>query len=142
MSVRNFLLHNDNKRIVIKAWVYCGYFRFLIKCIPMKHLEKCFGEKGKESSKLAEKHQYQRAVVVGHEVNRIADKTLWESKCLVRALAAQKILHKSGIETTLYLGVGKDEQNQMIAHAWLRCGECYVTGGKGTEYAVVAKYKK
>ena len=29
----------------------------------------------------------------------------------------------------------------MIAHAWLRCGQIYVTGGDGQGYAVVAKFK-
>ena len=29
----------------------------------------------------------------------------------------------------------------MIAHAWLRCGQMYVTGGNGSSYAMVAKFR-
>ena len=73
-------------------------------------------------------------------VNRITEHTLWESKCLVRAMTARKLLKEAGIHSTLYLGVGKDE-GKMIAHAWLRCGQMYVTGGNGSSYAMVAKFR-
>ena len=51
-----------------------------------------------------------------------------------------KLLKEAGIHSTLYLGVGKDE-GKMIAHAWLRCGQMYVTGGNGSSYAMVAKFR-
>ena len=34
----------------------------------------------------------------------------------------------------------KIEDGKMVAHAWLRCGEMYVTGGNGAEYAMVDKF--
>ena len=49
-------------------------------------------------------------------------------------------LQKRGIKTTLYLGVNKDTNNDMKAHAWIRAGEMYVTGGDGKGYATVAKF--
>jgi len=30
--------------------------------------------------------------------------------------------------STLYLGVTYDEKKKMLAHAWLRCGDVFVTG--------------
>ena len=72
-------------------------------------------------------------------VDRICSKAPWESKCLVRALTAQKILKKKGIHSTMYLGCGLND-GKMVAHAWLRCGEMYVTGGNGSEYAIVDKF--
>ena len=74
-------------------------------------------------------------------VTTIAKYTPWESKCLVQALTAQKMLKKQGVSTTLYLGVKKDNNNQMLAHAWIRCGDYFVTGGGNRHgYAVVAKF--
>ena len=50
------------------------------------------------------------------------------------------MLKNKGISTTIYLGVRK-EGNEMKAHAWVRCGQYYVTGGAIREqYAVVAKF--
>jgi hypothetical protein len=69
--------------------------------------------------------------------------TLWESMCLVRAIAAMKMLERRGISSTLYLGTGKDENGQLIAHAWLRSGNQYVTGGEEMkEFAVVGSFAK
>lgn len=54
--------------------------------------------------------------------------TFWESKCLVRAIANMRMLSRRGIESTLYLGTGKDEHGKLIAHAWLRSGPIYLSG--------------
>ena len=74
-------------------------------------------------------------------VGKVCDKTPWESKCLVRALAAQRLLCRRGLSSTLYLGCGMEE-GKMVAHAWLRFGEMYVTGGDGGGYTTVARFCK
>lgn len=51
-------------------------------------------------------------------------------------------MSKKKIKTTLYLGCKPDENGKIDAHAWLRCGEVYVTGGNGEGYAVVAYFLK
>ncbi|MNN50017.1 hypothetical protein D3C81_1645810 [compost metagenome] len=69
--------------------------------------------------------------------------TPWKSTCMVRAVAGLKMLEKRGIESTLYMGVAKDKQGQMIAHAWLRSGSYYISGDdvmKG--FVVVEKFAK
>ena len=69
--------------------------------------------------------------------------TFWESECLVKAIAAMKMLEKRKIESTLYLGTGKNEVGTFAAHAWLRSGPYYVTGANGMEnYTVVGKFAK
>ncbi len=108
--------------------------------VPSKKLEKKWGVRNVESPDDDTQEHYYYAFIVSNEVNRIADKTPWESKCLVRALTARYLLHRKRIATTMYLGVGKDEDGAMIAHAWLRCGKCYVTGGNGEAYATVARF--
>ena len=60
---------------------------------------------------------------------------------LVRALAAQRLLCRRGLSSTLYLGCGMEE-GKMVAHAWLRFGEMYVTGGDGGGYTTVARFCK
>ncbi|MNN65868.1 hypothetical protein D3C81_1814050 [compost metagenome] len=62
---------------------------------------------------------------------------------MVRAVAGLKMLEKRGIDSTLYMGVAKDKQGRMIAHAWLRSGSYYVSGDdvmKG--FVVVEKFAK
>jgi hypothetical protein len=48
------------------------------------------------------------------------------------------MLHLRGIPATLYLGVEKRD-DRVHAHAWLRCGTTFVTGGDGSaRYSVVS----
>ncbi len=143
ISFLSFLKFNKKKKMTLAIWYLCAYYRLQMLLIPAKKLEKNWGEKGKESPKEDMiKWHYWYSYQVSREVNRIADHTPWESKCLVRALTARYLLHRKGIVTTMYLGVGKDEDGKMVAHSWLRCGELYVTGGNGERYAKVAKFCK
>lgn len=140
IDIVGFLKNNKNKKITISVWCYAALFRFVIRFIPMKYLRKYFGIQGEESGKEATREEYQYAKLISRHVNRSANNTPWESKCLVRALTAQRLLKKKGIASTLYLGV-KTEDGKMLAHAWLRVGLLYVTGGNGAGYATVDRYR-
>jgi hypothetical protein len=43
------------------------------------------------------------------------------SHCLTKALAAQSLLIRRGYEVQVTIGVAKGDDNQLIAHAWVRC---------------------
>ena len=130
---------NSMKRTAA-IWLLTAFYRAQVLLVPSRKLEKSWGQRDTESPEDAEPWHYRYACVVADEVTGISDRTPWESKCLVRALTARYLLHRKGIKTTLYLGVGKDENGKMIAHSWLRCGKMYVTGGNGEGFGVVAKF--
>lgn len=140
--IYRFLRYNKKKKLTLVIWVLTAYYRALILLVPPKKLQPHWGAQGEESAKTDTVENYRQAVRIAREVVRIADKTPWESKCLVRALTTQKLVHRKGIETTLYLGVGKDDNGKMIAHAWIRCGEIFLTGGDGSQYSTVAMFRK
>lgn len=66
-----------------------------------------------------------------------------EYACLPQALAAQLMLKKRGIPTTLYLGAAfNPTKDGLRAHAWTRAGTEIVTGApQHLEYRVVASFK-
>ena len=103
----------------IKIYFYTWFYRMCILWLPKQELERMMGERGGESPQEETMENLRKAKRVSTHVNRITEHTLWESKCLVRAMTASK----------------------MIAHAWLRCGQMYVTGGNGSSYAMVAKFR-
>lgn len=136
-----FKIKNKNKLDFIKAFIYMGYFRAFILFIPFNKLRKRMGKVKEESPEEVSEEIYMKARRIARIVGIVSSHTPWESKCLVQALTAQKMLNKQGISTTLYLGVKKDNNNQMLAHAWIRCGNYFVTGGVNKQgYAVVAKF--
>lgn len=57
----------------------------------------------------------------------------WECKCLVQAVCGKLMLRRRRLISTLYLGVAKDENGSLSAHAWLRCGHRILTGDSGAE---------
>lgn len=50
--------------------------------------------------------------------------------CLVQAVAGKIMLERRGISHALVLGVRKDGDTQLQAHAWLQCGDRIVLGGR------------
>ena len=136
-----FMKYNRHKRMSIWALILSAIYRLEILTIKPNTLHKRWGIEGKESPEKESDENYIYAIKVSYCVDKICTKTKWESKCLVRALTAQHILSKKHIHTTLYLGCGLEDK-KMVAHAWLRCGELYVTGGNGEGYAVVSKFYK
>ena len=140
-KVYRFLRYNRSKKMVLVSLVLSAYYRSSMILLPKTVLLKQMGYRGEESSHQLPIEHLRQVARVSWVVNKICDKTPWQSKCLVRALTAQHILSWKKISSTLYLGVGKEDE-KMIAHAWIRCGEYYVTGGDGSQYGMVAKFRK
>ena len=123
------------KIMTIKTLLLSAWYRFRILTVPFERLAKKMGIKDHESSQLQEKDNY--IVWVHRVVEAVSRHTPWESNCFVKALTAKRLLNRKGYKATIYMGVGKDNEGKLIAHAWLRCGLFYVTGGNGTlNYAV------
>ncbi|MBO5621979.1 MAG: lasso peptide biosynthesis B2 protein [Butyrivibrio sp.] len=137
-----FIRYNEHKVITLKAWVLSARYRLQMLYADTSKLKKKWGIPGEESSEDATIEQYRFAKKVSYAVNQVCNKTKWESKCLVRALTAQRLLSEKGIDSTMYLGC-KEENGKMVAHAWIRCGGAYVTGGNGAAegYAIVERFK-
>ncbi len=85
--------------------------------------------------------QLQIQVTVSRAVRTMSKYTLWESRCLVMAIAAMTMLAKRGISSTLYMGTAREADGRLTAHAWLRSGNRIWTGAEGMErYTVVGQF--
>ncbi|MBR4146144.1 MAG: lasso peptide biosynthesis B2 protein [Lachnospiraceae bacterium] len=136
-----FIKYNKAKKLTVRAIFLSAYYRLCILLVKPKRLHKRWGVEGKETSmEDVMPWQYRYAYWVAYAVEKVCSRTVWESKCLVRALTAQHLLKKKGIASTMYLGC-KTEEGKMVAHAWLRVGKMYVTGGNGEGYSVVDKFQ-
>jgi hypothetical protein len=138
--ITDFIRYNGEKKMTVLVYVYVALYRLCVLMVPMKHIEKMMGIRGEETPESETVENYKTAKLVGFHVNRVTQHLPLKRKCWVRALTARKLLLKNGINSTLYMGVGV-ENGGMKAHAWLRCGGLYVTGGNGDGFAVVAKFK-
>lgn len=137
-----FLKYNKYWDKTIIALFLSAHYRLQIKFRKPDKLRRNWGVEGEETpiDELS-KEEYRYVYRVAYAVDKVCTHTPYESKCLVRALCARKMLVHKGIPCTMYLGCGYDENKKMVAHAWLRAGNVYVTGGNGSQYAIVDKFR-
>lgn len=130
------------KLLFIVTFFLTGLVRFSILVIPFRYLSVILGEKSGNTSEEVEHDKLVKASKVGRVVETVSRHTPWESKCLVKAITAQLFLKILRIPNTLYLGVSHDpENNNMLAHAWLRCGQLILTGANERPgFKVVAQF--
>jgi hypothetical protein len=116
--------------------VYLGIARAAVVALPFRMIAPRLGIARAESPATTVVPTGSGAVA--RAVAAAAHRPPWRSRCLEQAIAAQAMLRRRGIESTLYLGVAKDP---VVAHAWLRVGPVNVTGGEDVErFAVVASF--
>lgn len=127
--------------LFIEAFCLSGVVRLAIILVPFRRLAPFLGKHMRESPMKENVVKFVAAKRIGRVVETVCCYTPWESKCLVQAIVGKIMLRRRGINNTLYLGVGRNEGRSLVAHAWLRCGETVITGGRGRErFTLVGKF--
>lgn len=133
----------NDKGHFLYAYSLSGIIRLSIMVIPFRYLKKVLGVPKQESSLEITHQQLEVAKQVRRIVLLACDHTPWESKCLVRAILTAHLLKRKRIQSTLYLGVNKNREGSMQAHAWLRTGDRIIMGGENqSDFIEVAKFYK
>ena len=129
-SMRNLLRRPwQDQCLVGQAYLLLGLARLAINTVPFSRLATRLGAQQEESSAAVPPHHIEQARRTGWAVSAASRYTPWNSNCLPQAITAKYLLHRRGIDSTLYLGTAFRARTQLEAHAWLRCGSIYVTGG-------------
>lgn len=132
----------STKLLYAEAFFYLGYAKVLITRPFSKVVEKLSIQMAESSRISYEANQY-KLRQVSESIEVASRNTFWQCKCLVRAIAAMKMLERRKMDSTMYLGTAKDDQGKLIAHAWLRCGNLYITGAENKdEFTTVGKFAK
>ena len=90
-SPSGFLWKNPWKKETLLTYYYSAIFRMQLLLLPPGKLRKGWGRENEESAGTASREGYRQAARIAQIVGKVCDKTPWESKCLVRALAAQRL---------------------------------------------------
>ncbi len=125
--------------LFIEAWVRLGLARFAIKRGTFRNLHTPWGVPMYETFR-APHPDRATAIRISRAIERASRVTPWVSNCLPQAMTAKQMLQKRGLRSTLYLGLATDKNGKILAHAWLRCGAFYVTGGRGQGFTVVGAF--
>ncbi|MGP4106312.1 lasso peptide biosynthesis B2 protein [Virgibacillus sp. L01] len=135
-------LNRQSKLLLFESYFYLGWAR-IIKALPFAKVAPSLGDIMVETPFTLQTDNKVLLAHISQTIQITSRYTLWESQCLVKAIAAMKMLERRKIASTLYLGTAKDETGQLIAHAWLRSGPFYITGSEGMErFTVISKFAK
>jgi hypothetical protein len=140
--LRKFIkLSASDRRLLLEAAILHGMARFALLALPFRWVASILGRNMQETPGAGDqKHQEvaERISWAVHVAGRLAP---WKSTCLTEAIAAKFALRRRRIPSTLYLGAGRDENQKICYHAWLRSGDRIIAGGPlDKSYIVVATF--
>jgi len=122
---------------ILEAWFLLHFGKLAISCLPFKKIASWMGKLNVESTFDVRKSGV--ILKVEHSIWKASKYTLHQSKCYDQALAAKAMLGQSRLPATIYFGLAKNKENQLQAHAWVRCGNRIVTGKASmSRFTVVA----
>lgn len=146
MLIKKMLRRGRRWGLQLEAALTLAYYQWRIRRLP--HQKWGFGDCHYQCETLYEDIQTRRALLsaITHAIYTTAPRLPWKSRCLDQALAAQHMLARRRLSSTLYLGMYKFEQSSQTswqAHAWLRCGDYWVVGYQAEQpYTTVATYAR
>jgi hypothetical protein len=115
----------------LEAVFWLGLARLAILVLPFRRLAPWLGRHMAQSPEEAGAAPPELLDRLSWAVAAASRHAPWECKCLAQAIAGKAMLRRRGAASTLYLGLAKDRETQLQAHAWLRCGERILTGQRG-----------
>ena len=73
-------------------------------------------------------------------ISRADTLAFWKNRCLVKSLAAYRMLKRRGIRASLHLGLSTGQGSMPVAHAWLQVGHFEVVSRGEVEVELFDSY--
>lgn len=143
---RFFGLDAGRRRLFVRAFGRLGSVRLALRRTSFRDMIRGLGvHPGQVAAPQLAPADLRRAEEVGWAVRAASRYTPWRSSCLVQVLAAQQLLREQEIPGAFYIGAASGEKGAgtvgLEAHAWLKCGERFITGESGHQrYTVVSTF--
>ncbi len=117
--LRKFLhLNQRDCRLLVNAAILLGTIRLGLWLLPFQTLRRLLARMTQTATELQQPNQASVGRVVW-AVEVVSRYTPGGVKCLARALATQVLLGRRGHLTQLRIGVAKNEEGKLEAHAWV-----------------------
>jgi hypothetical protein len=116
--------------LFFEAYFYLSFAKILVLFFPFKKIAALIGRSQVESSMQVIENKILNDIEIS--ISRAVKYALFTSKCYDQALATTFMLKRRKISSTLYFGLHKEEQ-QLMAHAWVRSGNKIISGKLGYE---------
>lgn len=115
------------RRLLLQAWLLLGLIRVTLWLLPLRIVHRLLARQ-KPAAAQASIEQIGWAVT-------IASVYLPFATCLPQALVAQMLLRRHGYPADLRIGVARDGDGRLEAHAWVEAAGQIVIGGSASALA-------
>lgn len=137
-----------HRYLLLETLFWLAIARLAMVTLPFRWLTLNMGERMAETPIETLPLEQRRTLFrIAWAIRKLSPHTPWQSKCLVQAMTAKRMLQRRKINSTLYLGVLINKENDpadsdpLKAHAWLRSGRMLLTGAPGhRRFTVVATF--
>ncbi|WP_461637526.1 lasso peptide biosynthesis B2 protein [Labilibaculum euxinus] len=116
---------------LLEAIITSMFYRFLLIFFPMKRIAALMGNNRTIDATITNAKEQETIQQIKIAINRTKRLALWRFMCFEQGLTAKKMLKRQKINSTIYFGLSKTPDNKLKAHAWLKAGDLFITGGKG-----------
>jgi hypothetical protein len=130
----------DEKKLFFIAVFLVIKVKILTALFPLRFYSSSLGVQHKSLSQTIDGLKLTSLYKVLRTLKRASTYLPFKNKCLVDAIVAKKMLKKLEIESTLFLGVCRESEKKIIAHAWLNCNGTIVAGERGMERFVAVEW--
>jgi hypothetical protein len=129
-----------DRQVRLEAAAYLLAARVAVRIVPFRWLVRLF----ERAPRKPEPHGNARAEQrrgVRHAVHGASQRLPGETVCFPKAVAAQAMLRRRGMRTTICCGASTAAGDGLTAHVWLEDGEHAVTGARARDdYLPLARY--
>jgi hypothetical protein len=142
MPIAKFLRASSEDRwLSLEAGFWLALTQVAILVFPFRWIAPRLGRHMAESPPNASSEETALAKRIARAVEKASRHMPWKSRCLAQAIVGKMMLRRRGAASTLYLGASREDDRNLAAHAWLRCGETILTGANGRDrYVVVSTF--
>jgi hypothetical protein len=126
---------------LLEALALLCWARFLIRVVPFRWIAPHLGRPMAESPVDVGEAERRLALRIAWAVQAVARNVPLGFVCLPQAIAAKWMLRRRRLPSTLYLGLQRQEESKLTAHAWLRVGDKILTGrAESLDHTVIATF--
>lgn len=139
--VNFFRRSTAQRRLFYAAFIWLGISRLATLLVPFRRMAPHLGRHMGQTPASIHPDLPELLRQVRWAIQTASRYAPWRCLCLEQAMTAKALLYRKGLQSTLYLGVARDDVDGLQAHAWLRCGSVILTGGRGMEkFTVVSTF--
>jgi hypothetical protein len=137
-----FLRRTTSDRwLLLEALALLCWARFLVRVVPFRRIAPHLGRPMTESPAGVTEAERRVAWRIAWAVQAVVRHVPLGFVCLPQAMAAKWMLRRRRLPSTLYLGLQRQEEPKMTAHAWLRVGDRILTGrAESLDHTVIATF--